>query len=64
MTEVPNVVPTKKQYALEATKKTIEILQGAAVLVGVPLVKDVLHIELVMIKTCEVGEYQPRRSGG
>ena len=46
-------MPTKKQYAFEATKKTIEILQGAASLVGVPLVKEVLHIGLAMIKTCE-----------
>ncbi|KIM49724.1 hypothetical protein M413DRAFT_21884 [Hebeloma cylindrosporum] len=41
-TEESSFAPTKTEYAFEATKKTIEILQGAAGLVGVPLVKEVL----------------------
>lgn len=48
-------IPAKKQDAIEATKKAIEILQGAAGLVGVPLVKEVLIIGLAMVNTCEVG---------
>ena len=47
-------MPLKKEYAFEATKKTIDILKGAASLVGIPLVKDVIDVGLAMIMTCEV----------
>ncbi|KIM49725.1 hypothetical protein M413DRAFT_115292 [Hebeloma cylindrosporum] len=60
-TEESSFVPTKTEYAFEATKKTIEILQGAAGLVGVPLVKEVLDVGLAMITTCEaVNEVQEK----
>jgi predicted ATP-grasp superfamily ATP-dependent carboligase len=49
----PDLVPTTKEYAFEATKKTINILKGVAGLVGVPLVKEVLDIGLAIITTCE-----------
>ena len=49
-------MPTRKEYTFEATKKTIEILKGAAGLVGVPLVKDVLNVGLAMITTCEASK--------
>jgi len=54
--EAPSFVPTTAQYAFEATKKTIDILKGAAGLVGVPLVKEVLDMGLAMIMTCEVSK--------
>jgi len=54
--EAPSFVPTASQYAFEATKKTIDILKGAAGLVGVPLVKEVLEVGLAMIMTCEVSK--------
>ena len=50
----PKLVPLKKEYAFEATKKTIDILKGAASLVGIPLVKDVIDVGLAMIMTCDV----------
>jgi hypothetical protein len=46
-------VPTNTEYAFEVTKKTIDILKGAANLVGVPLVKEILDLGLAMIMTCE-----------
>ena len=52
----PILVPTKTEYAFEATKKTIDILKGAAGLVGVPLVKEVLDVGLAMIMTCEASK--------
>ncbi|KIM49727.1 hypothetical protein M413DRAFT_438874 [Hebeloma cylindrosporum] len=55
------LVPTRTEYAFEATKRTIEILQGAAGLVGVPLVREVLDVGLAMITTCEaVNEVQEK----
>ena len=50
------LVPTKTEYAFEATKKTIDILKGVASLVGVPLVKEVLDVGLAMITTCEASQ--------
>ena len=49
-------MPTKTEYAFEATKKTIDILSGVASLVGVPLVKEVLDVGLAMITTCEASQ--------
>ena len=49
-------MPTKTEYAFEATKKTIDILQGVAGLVGIPLVKEVLDVGLAMLATCEVSK--------
>jgi hypothetical protein len=46
-------VPLKKEYAFEATKRTIDILKGAASLVGIPLIQDVIDVGLAMIMTCE-----------
>ena len=47
------LVPLKKEYAFEATKRTIDILKGAASLVGIPLVHDVIDVGLAMIMTCD-----------
>lgn len=52
--ETTYTAPSTKQYAFEVTKKTIEVLKGAASLVGVPLAREVLDIGLAFIKTCEV----------
>ena len=53
-------MPTKTEYAFEyafeATKKTINILKGAAGLVGVPLVKEVLDVGLALITACEASK--------
>jgi 3-deoxy-D-arabino-heptulosonate 7-phosphate (DAHP) synthase len=54
--EAPSFVPTTSRYAFEATKKTIDILKGAAGSVGVPLVKEVLDVGLAMITTCEASK--------
>ncbi|KIM49720.1 hypothetical protein M413DRAFT_115102 [Hebeloma cylindrosporum] len=60
-TEESSFVPTKAEYAFEATKRTIDILRGAAALIGVPLVKEVLAVGLAMITTCEaVNEVQEK----
>ena len=56
MKQERSLVPTRTEYAFEATKKTIEILKGAAGLVGVPLVREVLDVGLAMITTCEVSK--------
>ena len=56
MKEEPGLVPTRTEYAFEATKKTIELLKGAADLVGVPLVKEVLGVGVAMITTCEASK--------
>jgi len=44
---------------------TIDILKGAAGLVGVPLIKEVLDVGLAMIMTCEASKRRifNRRSG-
>ena len=52
------LVPTKTEYAFEATKKTIDILKGAAGLVGVPLVKEVLNVGLALITACEASKHR------
>lgn len=44
-----------KHYVFEASRKTIEVLQGVAEMAGIPLVKQVLEIGLSLIKACEVG---------
>ena len=49
-------MPTKAEYAFEATKKTIDILKGVAGIVGIPLVKEVLDVGLAMITTCEASQ--------
>ena len=49
-------MPLKKDYAFEATKKTIDILKGAASLVGIPLVQDVIDVGLAMMMTCEASK--------
>ena len=49
----PRLVPCKKEYAFEATEKSIEILKDAVSLAGVTLVKEVLDVGLAMITTCE-----------
>ena len=47
---------SKKEYALEASKKSIDILNGVASLVEVPLVKEVFDVCLAMITTCEASK--------
>ncbi|KAJ3923466.1 hypothetical protein F5877DRAFT_74328 [Lentinula edodes] len=42
-----------KRYVFEASRKTVEVLQGVAEMAGVPLVKQVLEIGLSLIKACE-----------
>ena len=56
MKQEAGLLPTRTEYAFEATKRTIDILKGAACLVGVPLVKDVLDVGLAMINTCEASK--------
>jgi len=52
--EEKSFAPSKKAYAFEVTKKTIELLKNASNLTPIPLAKDVLELGLTILSICEV----------
>jgi hypothetical protein len=46
--------PKLEEYCFEAGKQTIQVLQVASGLIGVPFARDAINIALALITACEV----------
>jgi hypothetical protein len=52
--------PTLGEYSFEAGKQTIEVLQMASTLIGVPFAREAVGVALALIGACEVCARTPR----
>ena len=53
-TQEKHVVPDIQEYVTAGGKEVIKVLQSAAELVPVPLLKDALDVAIKIIEVCEV----------
>ena len=47
-------VPTTREYVASSGKEVVKVLQSAAELIPVPLLKDALGVAIKIIDVCEV----------
>jgi len=48
------IIPDTEEYVAAGGKEVLKVLQSAAELVPVPLLKDALGVAITIIKVCEV----------
>jgi hypothetical protein len=57
----PEVIPTTKTYIAASGKQALMLLQSAAGLIPVPLIKEAIGVALKIIQVCEVRKIPPRK---
>ena len=54
VTQEKSAIPKTQEYVTAGGKEVIKVLQSAAELVPVPLLKDALGVAITIIEVCEV----------
>jgi hypothetical protein len=57
----PEVIPTTKMYIAASGKQALMLLQSAAALIPVPLIKEAIGVALNIIQVCEVRKIPPKK---
>jgi hypothetical protein len=55
------VIPTTKTYIAASGKQALMLLQSAAALIPVPLIKEAIGVALNIIQVCEVRKIPPKK---
>ena len=57
----PEVVPTTTKYITASGKQVLTLLQSAAAVIPVPMLKEAIGVAIKIIEVCEVREIRPQR---
>ena len=56
------VVPTTTKYITASGKQVLTLLQSAAAVIPVPMLKEAIGVAIKIIEVCQVREIRPRES--
>ena len=56
----PGVVPTKTKYIIASGKQVLTLLQSAATVIPVPMLREAIGVAVKIIEVCEVRGILPK----